>query len=230
MKIYNFKQRSPEWYEIRRGVLTGSKFKEVLTPGGLLKTKGKGDSKEINRDFMIELALQELPIDPHEKKAQEILDRKFDIQWGNDWEDAAREWFAENVMPISQVGFVKQSENGFLGCSPDGLIPDGGELGKWYAGSEFKCPKLKTHTLWARAGVLPDEHKHQVHGNMVVTGLDVWYFMSYFPGYKPFIVEAKRNTFTEMVGKSLAKFEREYAIEREKVFDAIVFKESEVAA
>ena len=223
MKVYNFEQRSPEWYNIRKGVLTASRFKEVLTPG-------KGDLKTSATDYMTEVALQELPIDPHEEKTQEILDRKFDIQWGNDWEDAAREWFAYNVMSVSQVGFVKQSENSFLGCSPDGLIPDGGELGKWYAGLEIKCPKLKNHALWALNGALPNEHKLQVHGSMVVTGLDIWYFMSYFPGYKPFIVEVKRDSFTEQVGKSLAEFEKEYIVEREKVFDAIVFKESEVAA
>ena len=190
MKIYNFEQQSPEWHEIRSGVLTGSEFKKVLTPGkGDLKTKGRGKSKEIDKDFMAELALQELPTDPHEENNQEILDRKFDIEWGRRWEGPAREWFAYNVMSVSQVGFVKRSEGGLLGCSPDGLIPDGGELGKWYAGLEIKCPKLKKHTLWALAGVLPDEHKLQVHGSMAVTGLDVWYFMSYFPGYKPFLVE-----------------------------------------
>lgn len=223
MKIYNCEQKSDEWHALRREVLTASKFEKVLT-------RAEGDLKKSYTEFMADLATGALPLDPHEEREREILDRKFDIQWGNDHEDEAREWFAENVMPITEVGFIKPHNLSFLGCSPDGLIPDGSELGKWYAGVEIKCPKLKTFIKWVLAKKLPDEHRLQVHGNMAVTRLDIWYFMAYFPGYRPFVLEVKRDTFTKKVEESLKRFEREYIAERDRIFDAILFKESEVAA
>lgn len=78
-------------------------------------------------------------------------------------EPEAREFYAfdQDVVP-QQVGFIL-NDDGTLGCSPDSLIAADGGL-------EIKCQDGPTHVKWMHAGGIPDEHKPQVHGSLIITG------------------------------------------------------------
>lgn len=229
MKIHkDIKQGTDDWFRIRRGVLTASNYKDALTPTGNL-----ADSKTF-RKFIGDLALEcFVDKDPHKEEAQRRLSYKFDIYWGKAHEDEARDWFSENYLPVETVGFI---EHDFLpiGCSPDGLIPAEGNRG-WEYGLEIKCPSLSKHVSYLKEGVLPNDPKEgyhlQVHGSMALTGLDAWYFMSYYPNEKirNFVIKVERNEFTEKVEQSLIDFVDLYRAEFARL-EPIIKAESGVAA
>ena len=96
--------------------------------------------------------------------------------FGNDWTDRgvrmepeARAKFAESTgLFVSEVGFATRDDK-IVGCSPDGFVSEklGGEP---IGGLELKDPCPRKHVRWIAEGILPDEHKLQVHGSMAVTG------------------------------------------------------------
>jgi hypothetical protein len=61
------------------------------------------------------------------------------------------------------------------------------------------------------AGTLPDEHKAQVHGSMIVTGLDNWLFLAYHPLINPLILRVERDEYTAKLEAALWKFADYYA-------------------
>jgi hypothetical protein len=79
----------------------------------------------------------------------------------------------ENVL-VETVGFAVHDEIERFGCSPDGLVGDGG-------GVELKCPKAGTHLKWILDGVIPEEHRPQVAACLAVTGREWWDFASFNP-------------------------------------------------
>ena len=222
MIVYkDIEQRTPEWYAIRRGVLTASKYDEAITSTGKLADSER--SRKFIRSLIVDCWLDQ---NEHREHAQYLLDRKFDIQWGKDHEDVAREWFRSNVAPVSSVGFVKWGKGIPVGCSPDGLIPSGGNSEGWHSGLEIKCASPEVHVGYLEAGVLPKEYKLQVHGSMAVAGFDSWWFMSYHPKFRPFKLEVKRDEFTEKVEESLSEFVKVYRAEFERLSDVITGKEA----
>lgn len=198
MRIIDCQQRTPEWFAARRGVPTASEF-------GRIVTDKRGDYAAGADSYINEL-IDEL-IRPE-------ADRGFGgnrhTQRGNELEPEARDEYAfdHDVVP-REVGFIL-SDDGLLGCSPDSLIdPDGG--------LEIKCPDGPTHLRWLRAGVLPDEHRAQVHGSLIVTGRAWWDFVSYCPGYPKLEVRVVPNAYTEKLRGHLQRFLAEYAAARDAI-------------
>jgi hypothetical protein len=129
------------------------------------------------------------------------MERKFanniPVKYGNLLEPFAREYYERVTgFEVAQVGFVEYEEGAGFGCSPDGLIR-GGTTSAWHHGLEIKCPIPETHLAWLLDGGLPEEHRLQVHMNMVCTHLDEWHFLSYCPGDAPLLVTVHRDETTE---------------------------------
>ena len=210
----NVEQGTQEWLDVRKGRATASEFDKIITPTGLASKQGLAYMRKLARESVCE--------DPHEKP----LDFVYAIKWGNEHEPDAREWFSANVHPIEEVGFVHCGDRTPMGCSPDGLLIADHKAttpeGRYHCGLEIKCPQVDTHVGYLMEGVLPPKYKLQVHGSMVVTGLESWYFMSYFPGLNPFVIKVNRDAFTEKVGAALNKFTIGYLEERAKVIAAIL--------
>lgn len=154
------KQGSPEWLEVRRGKITGSRFKDVLSKGG-----GVTRSK-----YMQELI--------KERKTGKVAKGYFDdnMKDGQDREPAAKLHYEKiNNVKIKEVGFIEHNGidyKNYVGVSPDGLIGEDGGL-------EIKCPLLITHDDYMTKNVLPSTYKAQVQGNMWVTDRKWWDFVSY---------------------------------------------------
>ena len=202
-------QGSEQWEDIRRGRATASEFNKILTPAGEVSKQAVQYMRKLVRETVID--------DPLEWIGNKYTD------WGERMEAEARDVFTEHTgLPVEQVGFCLRGDEAPLGCSPDGLIPGDGSGPEWIAGVELKCPKADTHVGYLMEGVLPAEYRLQVHGSMAVTGLDRWWFMSYFPDLNPFILEVRRNRFTECVSASLDRFLVDYAKERERVLEAVI--------
>lgn len=202
MQIMTCEQRSPEWYALRRGVPTASEFSSIITP--------KKREYAAAADTYINQLIDELM----RPDAGPSFTGNRHTERGEVLEDEARELYAfEREVVPQQVGFIL-NDDGTLGCSPDSMIQTDGGL-------EIKCPDGPTHVKWVRAGGVPDEHKPQVHGSLIITGREWWDFMSHCPGYDPLIVRVYPDSFTEALQKHLDRFLREYAEAR-----ALFFKDA----
>lgn len=191
MQILTFEQRSPEWYAARRGVPTASEFANIITP--------KKGEYAAAADTYINQLIDELM----RPDAGLGFTGNRHTERGEILEDDARELYAfERELVPQQVGFIL-NDAGTLGCSPDSLIGEDGGL-------EIKCPDGPTHVKWVRAGGIPDEHKPQVHGSLIITGRAWWDFLSYCPGYEPLLVRVTPDGFTEKLQGHLDRFIREY--------------------
>ena len=186
MIILDCEQGSPEWTEARRGIPTASEFGRIITP----KT---GKMAAAANKYMAELI------------ASTVIDGSADWSGGH-WtergiilEPEARDWYAfERDVDIQQIGLALRND-GKAGASPDGLVGDDGGL-------EIKCPKPSTHVEWLMAGTLPDEHKAQVHGNLLICEREWWDFVSYCPGLRPLVIRVTPDNFTEALSSALDEF------------------------
>jgi len=190
MKIHHCEQLSPEWFELKRGISSASSADKILTPGGKLSAQSEG---YLNCLLAEKAGYGDEPMEPTEW-----------MQRGLELEPEARAVFeVETDLKVYQTGWITNNE-GTAGCSPDGMVDRGGL--EFQTGWEVKCPKASTHFGYLRGGILPPYYKPQVHMSMAVTGLNEWYFMTYYPGLKPLIVLVERNEYTDKVVVALAEF------------------------
>ncbi len=155
-------QGTDEWHEMRRGVITASRFKDVMS-------KGRGTAPSKTRHaYMLELAAEVLT-----GNIEHFEPNKY-MQWGTEKEPEAKsmyEFLTDNE--VSEVAFIKHDTFN-CGVSPDGLVGDNGGL-------EIKCPKTTTQIETFLSGKMPSQHKAQVQGCMWVTERDYWDFVSFDP-------------------------------------------------
>lgn len=190
MKIFEVKQYSPDWWDLRRGIPTCSQFHRIITPVSE-KLASAAD------DYIHELIAQKICHTP-EFFTERPTTR--DMEHGSSIEPEARRAYEFlRGVEAREVGFVLH-DSGKYGGSPDGLVdPDGG--------LELKCPQLKTHVRYLIEKKLPDDYKAQVHGLLLVTGRPWWDFMSYVgPSVDPFIIRVEPDQFTRNLRIVLEQF------------------------
>lgn len=125
MRAHDVEQRSAAWYALRSGRPTASEFCSLVTSTG-------ERSKTLPR-YAKTLA------------AEMFSGRTLDAWEGNAWTERGKEMEAEairlyefaNDCAVTPVGFVT-SDDGSVGCSPDGLVGDDGLV-------EVKCLKAENH-------------------------------------------------------------------------------------
>lgn len=195
MRVIECQQYSDAWYAARRGIPTASNFGSVLT------------------------AKQGKPAAAAEGYIHRLIGERFDaaypreedcpspsMRWGTATEPLARDWYSlARDRQVRQVGFCV-SDDGLLGCSPDGLVDEDGGL-------EIKCPTPATHVRYLLEGELPPEYRCQVHGSLIVTGRAWWDFLSYCPGLPEFVVRTFPDEFTEQLRQALVEFCARYEVQ-----------------
>ena len=178
--LMDLEQRSPAWHNIRAGVLSASKFKDVVTPTGKISSKRNG----LIGKMLVESFLGELP-EPPVSEAQ-----KFWMQRGNDLEAEAREAYERlEFCEVEECGFIFRGDgegiDRHIGVSPDGLVDNNGLV-------EIKCPAPGTHFTWLYKGLkeeeMPSDHFAQVQGQIWVSGREWCDFFSYYPGLPPLLL------------------------------------------
>lgn len=163
MKIYNFPQNTPEWYEVRLGKLTASRAQAIGNCGKGLETLCWEKAAEIITGKLPEQIESE------------------DIRRGHELENEARGAYSiETGRPVEQVGFVEYSK--YAGCSPDGLVKDGL--------IEIKCKNDVNHLKLLTRQKPESEYMWQMQMQMLVTKRRWCDFVSYNPHYidKPLII------------------------------------------
>jgi putative phage-type endonuclease len=214
MKIIDCEQRTPEWFEARKGVLTASKFGKWLTD----PTKNKTSNKALQGAICGMLGDLSGESEPPDRDSWEM-------KRGRELEPEARAAY-ETITgyKVTEVGFILH-DCGRFGCSPDGLclykmfeeVSSNPCPEEFSHGLEIKCPVPKTHIKYLFDGGVPDEYLCQVHGSMAVTGLTRWDFMSYCPELPPLLITVERDEFTEAILDGLLEVAKQYEIAFEKL-------------
>lgn len=149
-------QGSDGWHEDRRGMLTASRFGDVMA----------GKQTKRYQGYMREIVL-ELSGAPVFKDDAEWFEHGLE----HEAEGIGAYAFHKGVL-VKESGFVQSPALSFVGCSPDGLVEDGG--------LELKCrSSLKAHHKTVKAGI-DSNYKHQVQGCMWICGAEWWDFVSYY--------------------------------------------------
>lgn len=183
MRIIDCEQGSDEWFEARRGVISGTKA------GQLLSTLKSGNYTAAREDAICELAMQRLSAEFRDPATGAAIRR------GHEIETEARMYYEfETMETVQEVGFILHEKHDLFGCSPDGLIGDSG-------GVEFKAPaSVKKHVAYLRdPQVLLSEYEFQVKQCLYVTGREWWDIASYDPCNKGRLAMVKKRLWAKDV-------------------------------
>ena len=175
MKIHNVEHGTPEWFKLRLGKPSASRFKDCVTPTG--KTSSSSEK------YMHELLAERLSM-----KRFEGFDT-FHMKRGRELEPQAADVFSfQTDLPCREVGFVTDDKEA-VGCSPDRLVGD--------IGLEIKCPMHTTQVKYLidyhSKNEMPPEYYAQVQGTMWIMDLPEYWFMSYHPDLPNLIMKVPRD-------------------------------------
>jgi putative phage-type endonuclease len=180
MKILQLEQNTDEWLSARKGKITGSKLKKLVTKRGVGRKLGF-------YEIMAErIGLEEAPENP--------MDR------GHRLEPEALDLFAKEYdKEVEAVGFCVSESNPSIAVSPDGLIKVDG---KYKEAVEVKCLSTSRHLqAYFEAGV-PKDYEEQVMQYFIVNeDLEKLYLVFYDPRLTAKPLFAKEFTREELQEK-----------------------------
>ena len=158
-------QGTPEWHDVRRGIVTASVVGKLLTP----------TLKVANND--VSRALTALLVAERITGWTEDTPMTSDMWRGVDSEPIARDLYSEHHAKAVEVGFmVFEHDNGFqIGYSPDGLVGDDGLI-------EIKAPRAKTHLKTILDDTVPAHYMPQCQAGLLVSGRAWVDYVSYCGG------------------------------------------------
>lgn len=191
--IVDTPQRSPEWFEARRGRVTGSK-------AGIIYM---GDKTAGREDYRVQLALE---IGTGNVEPESFLSKE--MKHGIEMEAPAKLALEErDGVLIRETGFLRHNKL-MIGISLDGSDYD---FGRTY---EFKCPKSKNHMRYLENKTLPQMYRAQIMHGLYVTGASEAVFCSYddrvLKGLELFTVVVKASDLPmEEYEKKLLQFLKE---------------------
>lgn len=203
MIIHDVEQRSPEWFELRLGMPTGSMFSKLVTSTG-------SPSKQLS-DYAITLA------------GEKFAGKELEAWDGNKWTERGKEMeplaknlyqFANDVI-VNDVGFITDDEKKW-GCSPDGLVNDDGMV-------EYKCLKPETHIkvimYYRKHKKAPTEYIAQTQGQMIIAERK-WCDLIFYHPELPFLV-IRQEPIDEVVNGLIAQRDVVLA-ERDRIVEELM--------
>lgn len=201
-------QGSAEWYQARIGVLGASRIAAACA-----KLKRKDGEAAARHDLRFELACERLTGKPSEHYVSEWMEH------GMEWEPVARsEYEMRQGVNVAQIGFVYHPTIKWAGCSPDGLVGEGGLI-------EIKCPKPETHLEYLLEDKVPDPYLPQMLWQLACTGRQWNDFVSYHPDMPEdlqlFVKRLPRNEEAEAVIRGMEAEAEQFLSEVQAMVDKL---------
>lgn len=185
--ITDVSQNSPEWFDLKRGVPSASKFNEIVQMSGK-------PSKQATK-YLYRLAGSLIAgVDEEGYTSPSMLK-------GTALESTARAFYAmQTKEDVQVVGVCYSDDKKKWLCSPDALVGTEGGL-------EIKCPKMVTHVSYMLNGGLLSDYFQQVQGSLFVTGRKWWDLMSFCVGLPDVTIRVERDEkFIKSLECELIKF------------------------
>lgn len=158
-------QGTEEWKAVRRGILTASQTKSLVTATG--KIADNNDSRAIVFEKVSERI---------DRNADDYEFSNIHMERGNTFEPFARDLYSEKVVPVQECGFVVRDFGGFkIGYSPDGIVGDDGLI-------EIKCPTKVKHIKEICLDIEPKDYTMQMQTGLLVTGRKWIDYVSFYNG------------------------------------------------
>jgi putative phage-type endonuclease len=158
-------QRSLEWYNMRKNMITASDFAQAIGKGKF------GSSKQFYRN---KCGYEENTFNSNMEP----------LQWGIRYEQVATKMYEfKSRTKVTEFGLIQHDIYDFLGASPDGINNLGIML-------EIKCPwkRVKTETI-------PEQYEIQIQGQLEVCNLEECdYFECYITEYSSYEVMIADDT------------------------------------
>jgi putative phage-type endonuclease len=176
-------QLSAEWFDARKGRITGSRIGAVL---GLSPYSTRADvMREMVREYF---------------GAEREFSGNVATAYGSDRESAAKaDYELMTGQKVQEVGLIVHPVHDWLAASPDGLVGDDG-------GVEIKCPysgKLKTLAE-------QPHYEAQIRLCMEVTGRSTWHYYAWTDGRDHLETVAREYEWFPLVLPNLAAFMNEF--------------------
>ena len=174
MRVKNVEQRTREWFEMRLGVITGSRCKNVF--------------KSNNLSFIDELIAERLSGEIIESPTTAAMRHGIMME-----PVALDEYRMRTGYDAREIGFCIHDNLDYLAISPDALVYENDTP---IGGVEIKCPSTKNHIQYIRMNKVPAEYLSQVlHYFIVIDSLEWVDFVSFDPRIQKnlFIFRVNRN-------------------------------------
>lgn len=144
IQLPKVEQRSEEWYNIRKSLITASDFAQALGEGKF------GTQKQIFQ--------KKCGYEPEKNMSSFSL---APLKWGCMFEAVAQKIYSDRMgVFINEFGIIRHPTRTYFGASPDGISEHGIML-------EIKCPYKRKIT-----GEIPLQYYYQIQGQLDVCDLD----------------------------------------------------------
>ena len=161
MILHDCEQNTEAWHRLRLGIPTASEFHKIITPKKLEISKQASG-------YMYRLLAEWVTGEQLPNFSSEWMER------GQDLEDqAVLAYEMLTGAETRRAGFIT-TDDGLLGCSPDRLIGDDGDL-------EIKCPLIQTQIEYALSGTVGEDYMAQLQGRMLIHGRKYVDIFSFHP-------------------------------------------------
>jgi len=173
-------QRSPEWFDLRRGKITSSEIHKIM---------GKESFSETAKTYLLEKVCEHYN-GYSEPASGQALD------WGTEMESVAIEYYEQATgLKVDKAPFI--AYNDYYGGSPDGLVSPNGII-------EVKCPYKSANHFKHGLIDTPEKFKkatpnyyYQCISNMICAKATWCDFISFDPrvkeGYQMFVFRLELN-------------------------------------
>lgn len=199
--IHRCEPRSEAWFKLRLGIPTSSEFSKIITPKKMqISSQAAG--------YLNRLLAEWVTGDQLESFQSEYMIR------GQELEDEAIAAYEMLTETETSPGNFITTDDLMMGCSPDRLIGDVGDL-------ELKAPLIHTQIGYALNG-LDEEYKCQVQGRLMIHEREWVDLFSYHPRFsippirihrdEEFISKMRPvlDTFIEQMLEARVLLERKY--------------------
>lgn len=171
LRIFDdIEQGTPEWLEMRRGIVTASYVGHFLTGGGAASRSKTAENA------MLTIIAERLT------GRMEHIPTTRDMERGTWNEPFARDLYAEHFgVEVEQTGFMTEDKWGFtIGYSPDGLVGDDGLI-------ECKSRRQQRQVATILDGKVPAENMAQIQCGLLVSGRAWCDYISFSEGCPLFV-------------------------------------------